>query len=140
MSRNSTLQTSALWTDRERGSLAVKVSDRGELVTNSSSVLLMTRRVGERCTLNMSRVQASSRWCGVVVRRGRCQLRCRPRHLTRYKSTRFVAKSSRVAKQHDVNSITWIDRLNMNRPLYTHGEPLKAPTQNSKMPATSSLS
>ncbi|GFU54904.1 hypothetical protein TNCV_1464121 [Trichonephila clavipes] len=24
----------------------------------------------------------SSRWCGVVVRRGGCKLRCRPRHLT----------------------------------------------------------
>ncbi|GFY28099.1 hypothetical protein TNCV_4394331 [Trichonephila clavipes] len=24
----------------------------------------------------------SPRWCGVVVRRGRCQLRCRPRRLT----------------------------------------------------------
>ncbi|GFV95525.1 hypothetical protein TNCV_4575261 [Trichonephila clavipes] len=26
--------------------------------------------------------RGSSRWCGVVVRRGGCQLRCRPRHLT----------------------------------------------------------
>ncbi|GFT95887.1 uncharacterized protein TNCV_312261 [Trichonephila clavipes] len=39
-------------------------------------------RVGERCTLNLSRAQTSSRWCGVVVRRGGCHLRCRPRHLT----------------------------------------------------------
>ncbi|GFW35177.1 uncharacterized protein TNCV_5067421 [Trichonephila clavipes] len=36
---------------------------------------------GQRCTLNLSRAETSSRWCGVVVRRG-CQLRCRPRHLT----------------------------------------------------------
>ncbi|GFX37822.1 uncharacterized protein TNCV_3116701 [Trichonephila clavipes] len=35
-----------------------------------------------QCTLNLSRAETSSRWCGVVVRRGRCQLRCRPRHLT----------------------------------------------------------
>ncbi|GFX05775.1 hypothetical protein TNCV_5089651 [Trichonephila clavipes] len=26
--------------------------------------------------------ETSSRWCGVVVRRGGCQLRCCPRHLT----------------------------------------------------------
>ncbi|GFU12255.1 hypothetical protein TNCV_4600541 [Trichonephila clavipes] len=26
--------------------------------------------------------QTSFRWCGVEVRRGECQLRCRPRHLT----------------------------------------------------------
>ncbi|GFU13118.1 uncharacterized protein TNCV_1445371 [Trichonephila clavipes] len=51
-------------------------------VTGSSPVPLKTRRVGQRCTLNLSRAETSSRWCGVVVRRGRCQLRCRPRHLT----------------------------------------------------------
>ncbi|GFY31126.1 uncharacterized protein TNCV_4360331 [Trichonephila clavipes] len=51
-------------------------------VTGSSPVPLKTRRVGQRCTLNLSRAETSSRWCGVVVRRGVCQLRCRPRHLT----------------------------------------------------------
>ncbi|GFW50229.1 uncharacterized protein TNCV_4696471 [Trichonephila clavipes] len=51
-------------------------------VTSSSPVSLKTRRVGQRCTLNLSRAETSSRWCGVVVRRGVCQLRCRPRHLT----------------------------------------------------------
>ncbi|GFW02634.1 reverse transcriptase domain-containing protein [Trichonephila clavipes] len=51
-------------------------------VTSSSPIPLKTRRVGQRCTLNLSRAETSSRWCGVVVRRGRCQLRCRPRHLT----------------------------------------------------------
>ncbi|GFX80823.1 transposable element Tcb2 transposase [Trichonephila clavipes] len=35
----------------------------------SSPVPLKTRRVGERCTLNPSRAQTSSRGCGVVVRR-----------------------------------------------------------------------
>ncbi|GFV73649.1 uncharacterized protein TNCV_3200241 [Trichonephila clavipes] len=39
------------------------------LVTSSSPVPLKTRRVGERCTLKLSRAQ-SSRWCGVIVRRG----------------------------------------------------------------------
>ncbi|GFT33856.1 uncharacterized protein TNCV_4383491 [Trichonephila clavipes] len=52
------------------------------LVTSSSPVPLKTRRVGHRCTLNLSRAQTSSLWCGVVVRRDGCQLRCRPRHLT----------------------------------------------------------
>ncbi|GFV50531.1 uncharacterized protein TNCV_2097091 [Trichonephila clavipes] len=39
-------------------------------VTSSSPVSLKTRRVGQRCTLNLSRAETSSRWCGVVVRRG----------------------------------------------------------------------
>ncbi|GFU80939.1 uncharacterized protein TNCV_1276861 [Trichonephila clavipes] len=39
-------------------------------VTSSSPVPLKTRRVGQRCTLNLSRAGTSSRWCGVVVRRG----------------------------------------------------------------------
>ncbi|GFW75632.1 uncharacterized protein TNCV_4428151 [Trichonephila clavipes] len=60
----------------------VKVSDPGRHVMSTSPVPLMTRRVGERCTLNLSRAETSSRWCGVVVRRGVCQLRCHPRHLT----------------------------------------------------------
>ncbi|GFY00714.1 uncharacterized protein TNCV_2141061 [Trichonephila clavipes] len=51
------------------------------LVTSSSPLPLKTRRVGERCTLNLSRAQTSSCWCGVVVRRGG-QFRYRPRHLT----------------------------------------------------------
>ncbi|GFW48935.1 uncharacterized protein TNCV_3901331 [Trichonephila clavipes] len=38
-------------------------------VTSSSPVPLKTRRVGQRCTLNQSRAETSSRWCGVVVRR-----------------------------------------------------------------------
>ncbi|GFW26632.1 uncharacterized protein TNCV_2850221 [Trichonephila clavipes] len=40
------------------------------LVTSSSPVPLKTRRVGQRCALNLSRAETSSRWCGVVVRRG----------------------------------------------------------------------
>ncbi|GFV98415.1 uncharacterized protein TNCV_623741 [Trichonephila clavipes] len=40
------------------------------LVTSSSPVPLKTRRVGQRCTLNLSRAETSSCWCGVVVRRG----------------------------------------------------------------------
>ncbi|GFW20764.1 uncharacterized protein TNCV_1049851 [Trichonephila clavipes] len=51
-------------------------------VTGSSPVPLKIRRVVQQCTLNLSRAEKSSGWCGVVVRRGGCQLRCRPRHLT----------------------------------------------------------
>ncbi|GFU27586.1 uncharacterized protein TNCV_283041 [Trichonephila clavipes] len=40
------------------------------LVTSSSPVPLKTRRIGQRCTLNLPRAETSSRWCGVVVRRG----------------------------------------------------------------------
>ncbi|GFX90136.1 uncharacterized protein TNCV_2712571 [Trichonephila clavipes] len=40
------------------------------LVMSSIPVPLKTRRVGQRCTLNLSRAETSSRWCGVVVRRG----------------------------------------------------------------------
>ncbi|GFV76349.1 uncharacterized protein TNCV_4413281 [Trichonephila clavipes] len=50
------------------------------LVTSSSPVPLKTGRVGQRCTLNLSRAETSSRWCGVVVKEG--QLKYRPRHLT----------------------------------------------------------
>ncbi|GFX90356.1 uncharacterized protein TNCV_3849311 [Trichonephila clavipes] len=48
----------------------VKVSDHGRHVMSSSPVPLKTRRVGQRCPLNLSRAETSSRWCGVVVRRG----------------------------------------------------------------------
>ncbi|GFX73604.1 uncharacterized protein TNCV_1263731 [Trichonephila clavipes] len=39
------------------------------LVTSSSPVPQKIRRVWERCTLNLSRAQTSSRWCGEEVRR-----------------------------------------------------------------------
>ncbi|GFY05191.1 uncharacterized protein TNCV_2206371 [Trichonephila clavipes] len=39
-------------------------------VSSSSPVPLKTRRVGQRCTLNLSRAETFSRWCGVVARRG----------------------------------------------------------------------
>ncbi|GFW29024.1 uncharacterized protein TNCV_2355821 [Trichonephila clavipes] len=40
------------------------------LITSSSPVPPKTRRVGQLYTLNLSRAETSSRWCGVVVRRG----------------------------------------------------------------------
>ncbi|GFU16689.1 hypothetical protein TNCV_4186861 [Trichonephila clavipes] len=50
-----------------RGSQAVKVSDNGWSAMSSWPVPLKTRRVGARCTLNLSRAQTSSRWCCVVA-------------------------------------------------------------------------
>ncbi|GFX85406.1 hypothetical protein TNCV_3715801 [Trichonephila clavipes] len=38
------------------------------LVTSSSPVPLKTRRVGQRCTLNLSRADASSRWRVLDIR------------------------------------------------------------------------
>ncbi|GFX76206.1 uncharacterized protein TNCV_1233441 [Trichonephila clavipes] len=49
---------------RGHGSLVIKVSGRGSGVMSSSRVSLKTRRVRERCTLNLSRAQMSSGWCG----------------------------------------------------------------------------
>ncbi|GFW38121.1 uncharacterized protein TNCV_601971 [Trichonephila clavipes] len=66
---------------RGYGSPMVKVTDHGRHVMSLSAVPLKTRLVGEQCTLNLPRAQTSSRWCGVVVRSGGGQLRCRPRHL-----------------------------------------------------------
>ncbi|GFY01592.1 uncharacterized protein TNCV_2607761 [Trichonephila clavipes] len=34
-------------------------------VTSSSPVQLKSRRVGQKCTQNLSRAQTSSRWCGI---------------------------------------------------------------------------
>ncbi|GFW30470.1 uncharacterized protein TNCV_454081 [Trichonephila clavipes] len=50
------------------GRPVVKVSDH--VMSSSPVVPLKTHRVGQRCTLNLSRAETSSRWCGVVVRRG----------------------------------------------------------------------
>ncbi|GFY32469.1 uncharacterized protein TNCV_3559771 [Trichonephila clavipes] len=52
------------------------------LVTSSSPVPLKAQQVGYRCTLNLSRAQTPPSPIGVAIRRGVCQLRCRPRHLT----------------------------------------------------------
>ncbi|GFU49772.1 uncharacterized protein TNCV_2930451 [Trichonephila clavipes] len=59
----------------------VKVSDHGRHAMSSCPVPLKTRRVGQRCTLNLSRAETRPP-VGVVVKRGGCLLRCRPRHLT----------------------------------------------------------
>ncbi|GFT41138.1 uncharacterized protein TNCV_5034251 [Trichonephila clavipes] len=83
-------------------------------VTGSSPAPLKTRRVGQRCTLNLSRAETSSRWRGVVVRRGGASSGVV--HVTGpwFKITWSVAKSPRVAEQCDVNiqSITQFGYLN----------------------------
>ncbi|GFW61288.1 hypothetical protein TNCV_3378031 [Trichonephila clavipes] len=52
------------------GSPVIKVMDHGRHVITSSPVPLKTRRVGQRCTLNLSGAETSFRWCGAVVKRG----------------------------------------------------------------------
>ncbi|GFV11680.1 hypothetical protein TNCV_976691 [Trichonephila clavipes] len=69
-------------TDPGFGNLVIKVSDRGWYIMSSSPVLLKNRRLEEPCTLNLSRTQTSSRWCGVVVRRCGVPALVSPRHLT----------------------------------------------------------
>ncbi|GFW09992.1 hypothetical protein TNCV_4207571 [Trichonephila clavipes] len=44
------------------GYQVVKVSNHGWHVSSSSPVPQKTRRVGQRCTLNLSRAEMSSRW------------------------------------------------------------------------------
>ncbi|GFU41305.1 uncharacterized protein TNCV_3011301 [Trichonephila clavipes] len=72
-------------------------------VTSSSPVLLKTHRVGQRCTLNLSRAETSSRWWGVVVRRGGANSGVIHVTWPWFKITWSVAKSPRVAEQCDVN-------------------------------------
>ncbi|GFX80208.1 uncharacterized protein TNCV_2642241 [Trichonephila clavipes] len=63
---NGVIDTGAQMPVREScGSPVVKVSDHGRNVTSSSAVPLKTRRVGQQCTLNLSRAEMFSRWCGV---------------------------------------------------------------------------
>ncbi|GFS81170.1 uncharacterized protein TNCV_1224191 [Trichonephila clavipes] len=81
----------------------VKASDHDRHVMSSSPVPLKTRLVGERCTLNLSRAQTSSRWCGVVVRREGASSGVVLITWPGFKITRSVAKSPRVAEQCAVN-------------------------------------
>ncbi|GFY05657.1 uncharacterized protein TNCV_4403241 [Trichonephila clavipes] len=74
-------------------------------VTGSSPVPLKTRRVGQRCTLNLSRAETSSRWCGVVVREG-VPAQVSSTSLDHGSITWSVAKSPRVAEQCDVNILS----------------------------------
>ncbi|GFW31282.1 retrovirus-related Pol polyprotein from transposon 17.6 [Trichonephila clavipes] len=79
----------------------VKVSDRGLPCHEFDPSTTKTRRVGERYTLNLSRAETSSLWCGVVVRRGGASSGAVPVTLPWFKLTWSVAKSHRVAEQCD---------------------------------------
>ncbi|GFW55853.1 hypothetical protein TNCV_122371 [Trichonephila clavipes] len=56
-----------------------------------------THRVRERCTLNLSRAETSSCWCGMIVMRGRC----RPLYLSVVQNYNVRRQSPRVAYQCD---------------------------------------
>ncbi|GFV15694.1 hypothetical protein TNCV_986771 [Trichonephila clavipes] len=84
------------------GSLVIKVTDS----------LLACREFEARATEDPScrdqmhaksaEIQTSSRWCGVEVRRGRYQLRCRPLHLTmvqNYEICRQKLSSSPIVRR-----------------------------------------
>ncbi|GFX05952.1 uncharacterized protein TNCV_759881 [Trichonephila clavipes] len=73
------------------------------LAMSSSPVPLKTRRVGQRCALNLFRAETSSCWCGVVVRREGASSGVVHITLPWFKFTWSVAKSPRVTKQCDVN-------------------------------------
>ncbi|PRD37704.1 UNVERIFIED_CONTAM: hypothetical protein NCL1_05223 [Trichonephila clavipes] len=72
-------------------------------VTSSSPVPLKTGRVGQRCTLNLSRAETSSRWCGVVIRRGGASSGVVHVTWPWFKITWSIAKSPCAAEQCDVN-------------------------------------
>ncbi|GFV42522.1 hypothetical protein TNCV_2905311 [Trichonephila clavipes] len=68
-----------------------------------SPVPLKTRHVRERYSLNLSRAQTSSRWCGEVVRRG-IPAQVSSSSLDHGSKIRGpFAKISRVAEQCDIN-------------------------------------
>ncbi|GFW60721.1 hypothetical protein TNCV_570671 [Trichonephila clavipes] len=76
--------------------LGISSNPRGRRVMNTNLVPMKTRIVGERCVLNLSKAQVSSRWCGSLGRG--CQLRCRYHQIHEVKITKFVVKSPRVAE------------------------------------------
>ncbi|GFV41921.1 hypothetical protein TNCV_4140281 [Trichonephila clavipes] len=56
---------SSLWPTKHPGAAVAMCH-----AMSSRPVSLRTHLVGGRCTLNLPIAQMSSRWCGVVVRRG----------------------------------------------------------------------
>ncbi|GFX21548.1 hypothetical protein TNCV_1399621 [Trichonephila clavipes] len=69
MEYKSLLEKVVLLEYRGCGSSVVKVC-HGRHVMSSSPVPPKTRLEEQRCTLNLSRAETSSRWYGVVVKRG----------------------------------------------------------------------
>ncbi|GFY03352.1 uncharacterized protein TNCV_1173101 [Trichonephila clavipes] len=79
-------------------------------VPSSSQVPLKIRRVGQRCTLNLSRAKTSSHWCGVVVRRGGASSGVVHVTCPWFKITWSVAKRPHVAEQGDINILSLTSR------------------------------
>ncbi|GFX85887.1 uncharacterized protein TNCV_2472891 [Trichonephila clavipes] len=73
------------------------------LVTSSIPVPLKTRRVDQRCTLNLSRAETSTRWSGVVVGEGGASSGVVYVTSPWFKITWSVAKSPRVAERCGIN-------------------------------------
>ncbi|GFY25571.1 uncharacterized protein TNCV_2486911 [Trichonephila clavipes] len=94
------------------GSPVVKVSDHGKYVMSLNPVPLKSRRVGTQCALNQSRAQKSSRWWGVLIRRGGASSGVIRVTSPWLKMTRSVTKSPRIPEQRNVNilSLTCIFR------------------------------
>ncbi|GFU49015.1 uncharacterized protein TNCV_2333091 [Trichonephila clavipes] len=84
------------------GTPVVKESDHGRHGMSSSPVPLKSCHVGHRCTLNLSRAETSSRWCGVVFGRG-VPAQVLSTSLDYDSKLRAPSKSPRVAEQCDVN-------------------------------------
>ncbi|GFT48094.1 hypothetical protein TNCV_1000931, partial [Trichonephila clavipes] len=78
------------------------VSDRGLLCHGFEPSTTIKNRVGQRCTLNLSRAETSSVGGGVVVRRG-VPAQVSSTSLDHGSNAWSVAKSPRVAEQCDVN-------------------------------------
>ncbi|GFT52962.1 uncharacterized protein TNCV_2202671 [Trichonephila clavipes] len=95
-----------LWTQLHEVA-AVAEGPRYQIVAgiakSSSTVPLKTRHVEKRCMLNLSTAQTSSRWCGVVVRKGSASSGVVLNTCPWFKITWSVAKSPRVAEHCDVN-------------------------------------
>ncbi|GFV43150.1 uncharacterized protein TNCV_1573961 [Trichonephila clavipes] len=86
------------------------------LATSSSPVPLKTHRVGQRCTLNLSRAETSSRWCGVAVRRGGTTSVGKSSHNGLYDSLRWKAVDRLEANQSQADVARWLQVVqNMSR-------------------------
>ncbi|GFU56403.1 hypothetical protein TNCV_2609251 [Trichonephila clavipes] len=82
---------------------------------SSSPVPLKTRRVGQRCTLNLSRAETSSRWCKACLQYEQCltiqHKNCNDKRLSQ-ESFKFVA--ALVIEQPIPIDEGWLDTFKKN--------------------------
>ncbi|GFT54211.1 hypothetical protein TNCV_2467231 [Trichonephila clavipes] len=83
--------------------------------------------------------QTSSHWCGVKVRRGECQLRRRPRHLTRARNyeLRYSFLEQKVLR----SNLPSVRSNNLKSRTLVYNDPVSAsgrPTKRKKMLAENS--